>query len=97
MNEDGLWNEERMIGFFLANDATDTINTPRGSRKSKDEIIWGPEVKGIFTVKKKTPTTLHQTWIQPKKHLHLIQTKRKSCGRLSFLELTKACGRLPNT
>lgn len=51
IQRDGRWDEEVVKAKFTQRDVEDILNIPLGSPPPSDEIIWGQESKGCFTVK----------------------------------------------
>lgn len=51
LNSDGTWKEEVIKDSFLPCDVETILNMPKRNMTTEDEIIWGKDLKGIFTVK----------------------------------------------
>lgn len=51
MTPSGLWDEGFIRRMFWPNDAEDILNIRLASSPTKDEIIWAPDSKGIFSIK----------------------------------------------
>lgn len=51
LNGDGSWRTDLINTCFSPSDQTDISNTLAGGANFKDDIIWNPDPKGIFSVK----------------------------------------------
>lgn len=50
-NEDGAWKEDIIKEAFIPSDAETILSMARRNTSREDEIIWGADPKGIFSVK----------------------------------------------
>jgi hypothetical protein len=51
LNPDGSWNTNLLQTYFQPIDITEILKIKTSSRNDADFVAWGPDVKGIFSVK----------------------------------------------
>lgn len=82
LDENNCWKKDIVFKTFDLQDAEDILNIPIGDKNSRDEIIWHPDKKGLFSIK-----SAYHLAIEINSHKQASQSDKSKATKICCIRL----------